>query len=403
MHGAASDWRGPVRGRRPRRWTLPTYAFQHQRYWLDAAAVRRRASAGTRSPGHPLLGAAVAARRRRRTVVFTGRCRVAHPAVAGRPRGRRPVLLPGTGAAWSWRSGPGTRSAAASVDELTLHAPLVLPGARRGPGAGRGRRARTRPATRPVTVHAGRHDERRRAVDRHATGVARPAATGRRADRTSPRGRRPAPSPSPWTASTPARRDRGYRYGPAFQGLRAAWRRGTRGVRRGRAARARTSATPTVRPAPGAAGRGAARRGAGRRRATAAAPRLPFCWSGVTLHAAGATALRVRLSPAGPDARRCCWPTRPAARSPRSTPWPCARWRRSSSTRRRGRPATALFHVDWTPVPVADTAFPGRYVMIGGDTEPLARRTGRRAPARRGHRHRCAGRAHRARAQRERG
>ncbi|KIF03222.1 hypothetical protein PL81_25515, partial [Streptomyces sp. RSD-27] len=41
---------------------LPTYAFQHQRHWLDFQAGTTPAdvaSAGLEAPGHPLLGAAV--------------------------------------------------------------------------------------------------------------------------------------------------------------------------------------------------------------------------------------------------------------------------------------------------------------------------------------------------------
>src|SRR5690606_16819701 len=33
-HGAALDWGTLFAGHRPRRVALPTYAFQHQRYWL---------------------------------------------------------------------------------------------------------------------------------------------------------------------------------------------------------------------------------------------------------------------------------------------------------------------------------------------------------------------------------
>ena len=40
---------------------LPTYAFQHQRYWPRPSANRTGdvGSAGLNSTGHPLLGAAV--------------------------------------------------------------------------------------------------------------------------------------------------------------------------------------------------------------------------------------------------------------------------------------------------------------------------------------------------------
>src|SRR5947209_4075813 len=93
---------------------------------------------------------------------------------------------------------------------------------------------------------------------------------------------------------------RGYGYGPAFRGLRAAWERGEElfcEVELDQAARG------------GAAGFGlhpalldAVMHAALLSGDDDGQAMLPFAWQGVTLHASGATALRARMTPAGPGA-----------------------------------------------------------------------------------------------------
>jgi len=90
---------------------------------------------------------------------------------------------------------------------------------------------------------------------------------------------------------------RGYHYGPAFQGLAAVWRRGTE-----------VFAEITVPEGIEVGGFGihpvlldAALHATGLALETTQMM-VPFCWQQVSLRAAGATRLRARIAPAGPDA-----------------------------------------------------------------------------------------------------
>ncbi|MGW4034089.1 hypothetical protein ACWEFL_33165 [Streptomyces sp. NPDC004838] len=71
LAGARPDWKAVLP--RARRVPLPTYAFQHRRYWLDTPAVTVDADGlGLNSVEHPLLGAALPMAGRDETVL-TGR------------------------------------------------------------------------------------------------------------------------------------------------------------------------------------------------------------------------------------------------------------------------------------------------------------------------------------------
>ncbi|WP_344319727.1 polyketide synthase dehydratase domain-containing protein, partial [Streptomyces yatensis] len=95
--------------------------------------------------------------------------------------------------------------------------------------------------------------------------------------------------------------ERGYAYGPVFRGLRDAWRRGDElfveavvpEEARGDAARC------AIHPALLDAGLHGV--GLGGLITDDGGAYLPFSWSGVRLHAVGASAVRMALAPAGPD------------------------------------------------------------------------------------------------------
>lgn len=125
VHRLPVTWTGLLPGRHV---DLPTYAFQHGRYWLDEPARSVEPDGlGLAAAGHPLLGAVVESAQDGR-VMFTGRLsRSSHPWLAGHAV-LGTVIVPGTAllemAAWA-----GGEVCRPDIEELTLHAPLVLPDA----------------------------------------------------------------------------------------------------------------------------------------------------------------------------------------------------------------------------------------------------------------------------------
>ncbi|MFE7122086.1 SDR family oxidoreductase, partial [Streptomyces sp. NPDC057654] len=165
---------------------------------------------------------------------------------------------------------------------------------------------------RPLTLHArpdGADDDGE--WTRHASGVLAPEAAEAGGaidafDGFEPGGAWPPAGAEPVAAAGTYERfaEGGFVYGPAFQGLRAAWRRGDETFAEvvlpdgPRQDADRFGLHPALLDAalhatglPGAPGADEHPEG-----------RMPFSWTGVTLHASGATALRVRLAPDGRDA-----------------------------------------------------------------------------------------------------
>ncbi|MFF8659813.1 SDR family NAD(P)-dependent oxidoreductase, partial [Streptomyces huasconensis] len=296
---------------------LPTYPFERQRFW-PRTSPRRSADvsgAGLAGVDHPLLGAAVSVADGGSAdgAVLTGRLSLAtHPwladhAVVGS------VLLPGT-AFVELALRAGQHVGCGRIRDLTLESPLVLApeGAVQiqvgvGPADDEGHR--------PVVVHSRPEpaDDGTSGADpewtRHAQGVVAPPAPDPDAadfgavtdEAWPPRGAAPIDAEGFY----PALAEQGYAYGPAFQGLRKAWRRG--GDFFAEVELPESTADDATGFGVHPALLDAALHGIGLGGVvddTGNTARLPFAWSGVHLWASGARCVRVWLATAGTAAVR---------------------------------------------------------------------------------------------------
>ncbi|WP_326564154.1 SDR family NAD(P)-dependent oxidoreductase [Micromonospora peucetia] len=368
--GVPVDWRPALAG--GRRVDLPTYAFAHRRYWpRPVSGPGDVGAAGLDASGHPLLGASVALAEARGHL-FTGRLSTdAQPWLADH-RVTDSVLVPGTGLVELCLRA-GDEIGHPVLDELVIEAPLTLPaeGATQvqvavGPAGDDGRR--------PVTVHSRPADGPAGGPwTRHASATLSADQPGPPAQLTTwpPRDARPVDLTGFYAGLAAD----GYAYGPAFQGLRAVWTSGDEVY-------AEVELPPAQRvdadryglhPALFDAALHAAHFG-GLAEAGAGRLLLPFAWNGVTLHATGATALRVRLTQVGPHAiaLTVADPTgAPVVDVTALTMRPISAAELVVADDRATR--DALFRVDWTSLPPVDEAAPVAAVAIapGLDGFPL--------------------------------
>ncbi|MCD9594559.1 SDR family NAD(P)-dependent oxidoreductase [Streptomyces sp. 8ZJF_21] len=294
--GVPVEWRPLFAAAGARRVDLPTYAFQHEWFWLDPVrGASDVGGAGLAGLAHPLVSAVLPLPESDGCVLTGSLSSATHPWLRDHSVLDK-VLLPGTGFV-ELALQAGLHLGCRTLDELTLQAPLVLPAhgdvqiqvAVGGPDdSGR----------RPVTVYSRPGQDR--TWVRHATGSISPGGETATVDRTvwPPVGA----TPVDLTGVYAEMNTRGYAYGPVFQGLRAAWRRGDEVF--AEVVLPETAESDAGRCAVHPALLDAALHGAGLGTFVTepGRPHLPFAWTGVTLHAVGATTLRVVLSPAGPDA-----------------------------------------------------------------------------------------------------
>ncbi|MEU9510859.1 type I polyketide synthase, partial [Micromonospora sp. NPDC048170] len=299
VHGVPVTWQQWFTDSGARRVDLPTYAFQHERYWPAANRARLGdvSGAGLGRAEHPLLGAAVDLAGDDE-MVLTGRISLAtHPwladhAVSG------VTLLPGT-ALVELAVRAGDEVGLSRLRELTVAAPLVVSGTA-------GVRIQVRvdgaadSAHRAVTVYSRPDDDAESGWTRHAEGVLEPSTAGE-------------PVPIAWPPAGaaevdladwyPALAEHGLAYGPVFQGLRRAWTSG--GEVFAEVALPDDAATEAARFGVHPALLDAALHPIGLLTGSeqSGGPRVPFAFEGVQVHASGAEVLRVRLTRDGSGVR----------------------------------------------------------------------------------------------------
>ncbi|MEU8928083.1 SDR family NAD(P)-dependent oxidoreductase, partial [Kitasatospora sp. NPDC048545] len=345
--GVPVDWSGLYEGTGARRVALPTYAFQHRRFWSDASAFFPTAeSVGLRNAEHPLLTGALELAGSA-GLVFTGRLSarshgwLADHVVMGS------VLVPGT-ALVELAVRAGDEAGCDLVEELTVAAPLVLP----EDGSVRIQVRLAEPdesGRRAVGIHSTADTGPDPVWTLHASGVLGSGAVPADFDASvwPPAGAEPLDLTGLYEGLAEA----GFGYGPAFRGLRAAWRcgddvfaevalpEGTEGTGFG------------LHPALfDACLHGFALAGSGE------SGGVPFAWEDVALHASGAPAVRARLTRSASGALSLSLADadgRPVASVGALTVRPIAAEETAAGSR-VGR--DELFRVDWVPVRVSARA-----------------------------------------------
>ncbi|MGW6512841.1 type I polyketide synthase, partial [Streptomyces niveus] len=289
--GVTVDWSAALPGGLPV--DLPTYPFERRRYWLEPTlGSGMPAGSGQDTTGHPML-ATVVPSPDTDALTLTGQLSLrAQPWLAEHQLAGS-VVVPGA-AFVELAIRAGDEVGCPRVDELTLEAPLVLAGqdaARLQVVVG----APDSASRRPVTVYArGERADRAHEWTRHASGflapstqAAEPVQAAAPSDVWPPVGAEAVDVDATYAALA----DQGFTYGPLFTGLRALWRSGAEIL------------AEVELPEEAATGFGihpalldAALHG-GELFATDNELTMPYAWQGITLHATGATRLRVRLTP----------------------------------------------------------------------------------------------------------
>ncbi|WUI00896.1 SDR family NAD(P)-dependent oxidoreductase [Spirillospora sp. NBC_00431] len=358
-HGVTIDWTKILPATRAV--DLPTYPFQHQPYWLETPALAGDSAAlGLDSTDHPFLGAAVELPDGSR--VLTGRVSVdGHPWLADHVV-HGSVVFPGAAFA-DMALHAAHHTGCDQVAELVLHDPMTLA----ADGAVRLRVVVGAPdevGRLPVTVH-GQPESVEPDVPWtcHATGLLSPADAPEpdaTAGQWPPRGASPIDVGELYDGLFQA----GAEYGPAFQGVSAAWRDGNTiyaevdlpddidatgfGVH---PALLEAAVQPLLHDG-------------------SATPRRPASFTGLSLHASGTTALRVRLARSDDSAEMTVSDGDgvPVAAIEGLTSRPISPEEVGDRTAAH---SDALFHVEWPRLPDPETTT-AQWTVIDADQDMSA-------------------------------
>ncbi|MDG4859413.1 type I polyketide synthase, partial [Streptomyces sp. T-3] len=299
--GTAIDWRAyfTTRGANPARTVpLPTYAFQRQNYWYSAAAQSDvdAAQLGLEDEGHPLLGASMSVAGSD-GMVFSGRLSTRSHSWLAEHVLDGAATVPGSVYA-ELALHIADQFACNVIDDLTVHAPLVLTGhqAVQLQAAVGGR---DEDGGRTVTIHT-RADGAEGTWTLRASGrIALSAEPVRPAAEWPPHGGDEQPAELYEQLS-----GQGYGHGQAFPTVRALWRNTDADTHEVHAELAPPAEGELdlsgfiLHPLLLESALQVALYAAGREDGV---PRTARAWSGVRVHASGAEALRVRVSRTGKD------------------------------------------------------------------------------------------------------